>query len=128
MWVARDKSDYLYVYTEKPKKGSIQWQIPSVENGMIAQIDSALLPEVKWEDEEPTEVDIVPKVNQRNKREESKSIDWEQRRYEIAKAAMVGELTAPLIDGIDPNPSAETIAMCAVRLADVLIEELSGKG
>lgn len=124
MWVARDKSGYLYVYTEKPKKGSIQWQIPSVEIGMIVQIDSALLPEVKWEDEEPTEVDIVPKVEKSNKREESKSIDWEQRRYEIAKAAMVGELAAPLIDGIDQNPSMENIAKWSVMLADALIKEL----
>ncbi|MFK2217228.1 hypothetical protein ACIXJN_21285 [Bacteroides fragilis] len=30
-------------------------------------------------------------------------IDWEQRRYEIAKAAMQGILCAPIIYGEDPN-------------------------
>lgn len=88
MWIARDKTDYLYLYNIKPEKGNVQWQIPSNESGMITKIDSALLPEVKWEDEEPTEVDIIPKNNQREKHEESKSIDWEQRRYEIAKEAI----------------------------------------
>ncbi len=60
MWIARDKTDYLYLYNIKPEKGNVQWQIPSNESGMITKIDSALLPEVKWEDEEPTEVEIVP--------------------------------------------------------------------
>ena len=85
MWVARDKTDYLYLYDVKPEKYTVQWQIPSNERGTIAKIDSALLPEVKWEDEEPTEIDIVPKVRKSEKLEKSKSIDWEQRRYEIAK-------------------------------------------
>ena len=120
MWVARDKNNWLYLYTEKPEKGRNEWD--SDEDTI--EINSSLFPEVKWEDKEPTEVDIVLKNNQREKHKESKSINWEQRRYEIAKAAMIGELAAPVIDGIDPNPSAETIAMCAVRLADALIEEL----
>lgn len=51
-------------------------------------------------------------------------IDWEQRRYEIAKAAMVGNLGAPVIEGIDPNPSAAELARHCVMLADALIEEL----
>lgn len=120
MWVARDEDGILCFYNTKPRKEETRWN----SNYTAVVIDCKLFPDVKWEDEEPTEVDIIPKNNQREKHEESKSIDWEQRRYEIAKAAMIGELAAPVIDGIDPNPSAETIAMCAVRLADALIEEL----
>lgn len=53
-------------------------------------------------------------------------IDWEQRRYEIAKDAMNGLLSAPVVDGVNPNPSVKDIATLSVRLADALIEELKG--
>ena len=53
-------------------------------------------------------------------------IDWEQRRYEIAKDAMNGILSAPVVAGVNPNPSYKDIAMYSVRLADALIEELKG--
>lgn len=52
------------------------------------------------------------------------SINWEQRRYELAKAAMVGILTSPIIDGVDPNPSVNELAHHSVRIADALIAEL----
>lgn len=53
-----------------------------------------------------------------------KPIDWEQRRYEIAKAAMVGTLAFPVIEGVNPNPNATEICKLSVTLADALIEEL----
>lgn len=52
------------------------------------------------------------------------TIDWEQRRYEIAKAAMVGTLAFPVIEGVNPNPNATEICKLSVTLADALIEEL----
>lgn len=55
---------------------------------------------------------------------DTKPIDWEQRRYEIAKAAMVGELAFPVIEGVNPNPTATEICKWSVKLADALIEEL----
>ncbi len=54
------------------------------------------------------------------------NIDWEQRRYEIAKEAMNGLLSAPVVDGVDPNPSVKDTATLSVKLADALIEELKG--
>lgn len=54
------------------------------------------------------------------------TIDWEQRRYEIAKEAMNGLLSAPVVDGVNPNPSFKDIATFSVRLADALIKELKG--
>ena len=53
-----------------------------------------------------------------------KRIDWEQRRYEIAKAAMVGRLASPIVEGIDPNPSMQDVSIWSVKFADALIEEL----
>ena len=54
------------------------------------------------------------------------AIDWEQRRYEIAKEAMSGILSAPVVAGVNPNPSVEDITMLSVRLANALIKELKG--
>lgn len=55
-------------------------------------------------------------------------IDWEQRRYEIAKAAMVGVLAMPIIDGVNPNPTIDDVCKSSVKFADNLIEELKRKG
>lgn len=55
---------------------------------------------------------------------ETKTVDWEQRRYEIAKAAMVGQLASPVVEGIDPNPSMAAVCKWSVMFADVLIDEL----
>ena len=57
-----------------------------------------------------------------------KMIDWEQRRYEIAKEAVNGLLAAPVVEGIDPNPPMDDIVRNAVKIADYLIEELKKGG
>lgn len=49
-------------------------------------------------------------------------IDWEQRRYEIAKAAMQGILSNERRIG-----SLEDTASCSVMYTDALIEELKKK-
>lgn len=54
------------------------------------------------------------------------TIDWEQRQYEITKDAMNGILSAPVVAGVNPNPSVKDIATLSVRLADALIKELKG--
>lgn len=54
----------------------------------------------------------------------STDINWEQRRYEIAKTITHGQLTGPIIDGIDPNPSIPSFAKQVVKMADAIIEEL----
>lgn len=53
-------------------------------------------------------------------------IDWEQRRYDIAKNAMNSILTAPISEGVNPNPSFKDVATYSVILADALIAELKG--
>lgn len=52
------------------------------------------------------------------------TVDWEQRRYELAKEAMNGYLAAPVIDGVNPIISDEDIANYSVSLADELIRKL----
>lgn len=55
---------------------------------------------------------------------EEKKIDWEQRRYELAKAAMQGFCSNPheQIMSADSNIVAEL----SIGLADSLIEKLKG--
>ena len=60
--------------------------------------------------------------------ESIKSVDWEQRRYEIAKTALHGNLTGPIIDGVDPNPSIDSLVKWSVKIADTLIAELKKGG
>lgn len=50
-------------------------------------------------------------------------IDWEQRRYELAKEAMNGLLSA-IVDGVNPSPSVEDTVTLSVTLADALIRKL----
>lgn len=55
-FVARDQDGSLYIYPgNRPKKDeSGVWD----NHGLLDRIDRDLFPEVKWEDEEPTIIDI----------------------------------------------------------------------
>lgn len=64
MYVARDKDGDLYLYKKQPVKYSESWQLCSDNPHDFYKLDSSLFPEVKWEDEEPTEVELVKKYNQ----------------------------------------------------------------
>lgn len=57
-----------------------------------------------------------------------RSPDWEQRRYEIAKDIVAGQLASPIIEGVDPNPSMQDVCIWAVKFADALIAELKKGG
>lgn len=62
MYVARDKCGDLCLFTGRPVKidGFGYW-LPNKTGIDWIKLDSALFPEVKWEDEEPTEVELVKK-------------------------------------------------------------------
>ena len=62
-WVARDYDGSLYMYPDKPKKMKDNWYAHKV--GYMKLKDS-LFPEVKWEDEEPTEIELSIK-NEKSK-------------------------------------------------------------
>lgn len=54
------------------------------------------------------------------------NINWEQRRYEIAKEAMNRILAASVAHGIKPDPICKDVVTLSVKFADTLIEELKG--
>nr|WP_308533219.1 hypothetical protein [uncultured Prevotella sp.] len=63
-------------------------------------------------------------VNGETNDDTTKHINWEERRYEIAKAAMVGVLAMPTTEGVNPNPTMADVCELSVKFADALIEEL----
>ena len=56
-WVARDKDGTLYLYLAKPRRHQSKW-VPNI-CADFAELSRESFPEVKWEDEEPTEVSIT---------------------------------------------------------------------
>lgn len=52
---------------------------------------------------------------------------WQEIRERAAIAAMHGYLTAPIVEGINPNPSREEIVEHSIALADELIKQLKNK-
>ena len=119
--LARDKDGKLYAHSKRPNKMKIYW-----ENEVYAEIfrlDSSLFPSVKWEDDEPTEAYITlaePQEQPTPKQE----IDWEQRRYEIAKEMMpvlYRQGTEALKYGLRFQ---KEIVDGAVFFADMLIQKL----
>lgn len=60
MWIARDRDGSLGLYEKEPVK--------NIERGcwhcyQIAALDPALFPEVRWEDDEPTEVEAKIEID-----------------------------------------------------------------
>lgn len=88
----------------------------SIEHGICTWIGSDNM--INQRPMPPGGIEILEKNSDFN------SIDWEQRRYELAKSAMQGILCAPIVEGIDPNPTPWELARISVRNADALIKEL----
>ena len=61
-WVARDEDGMLYLYLAKPRKNQSKW-LPNIRFEFI-ELSRESFPEVKWEDEEPTEVRITLKLDE----------------------------------------------------------------
>lgn len=56
-WIARDENGELWMCEKKPHKVRNQW----CADGYVLDIKADNFPQVKWEDEEPTEVKITIK-------------------------------------------------------------------
>lgn len=54
-WVARDASGLLYFYENKPSKQKSRG-VWSFDNGFYNELVSAVLPDVKWGDKNPTPI------------------------------------------------------------------------
>lgn len=64
-WIARDKCGNLFLSIGcKPHKyeSSGAWIIEDVQNSYETQLESESYLQVKWEDEEPTEVELTIKI------------------------------------------------------------------
>ena len=63
-WIARDKSGILFMYTRKPLKGKSceAWYLDTEKPGVGIEMDVNKFPQVKWEDEEPTKVELTIKI------------------------------------------------------------------
>ena len=88
VWIARDKDGLLYLhFTPQLIKDNRQWRLlhSEADAGVdMIKLYSNLFPSVKCEDEEPTEAYITLAESQEQTKQDN-AIDWEQRRYEIAK-------------------------------------------
>lgn len=65
-WVARNRNMGLYLFLEKPKKYKIYncWDCED-ELGLSStnkELDNKLFPQVRWEDDEPTKVELSIKI------------------------------------------------------------------
>lgn len=127
VWIARDKDGILYLYFIHPlkSKSKREWRMPDFHNedGVGAKrIDSDLFPSVQWEDDEPTEAYIALAESQEQTKQE---IDWEQRRYEIAKEMLpvLYQQSAEILK-CGQSITWEEKAVCALVLADTLIAKL----
>lgn len=63
-WVARDERGRLFIYAEKPIKHEHSWK-PSVsfyDEYFYSLNDHFNFPKVKWEDEEPTKVELTIEI------------------------------------------------------------------
>jgi len=62
MWLARDKCGELCLYLDKPDKDDTCWI--NFDADFVSLGFTYAFPEVKWEDFEPTEVEITIKRRQ----------------------------------------------------------------
>lgn len=113
VWLARDEDGKLYVYKRRPSKVDNMWISSDIE----LELHGDCFPSVKWEDEEPTEAYITLTEPQ-----EKKEIDWEQRRYEIAKDALNSLIASIVVENVVDDK--EIYAKYAINIANALINEL----
>lgn len=128
VWLARDKDGDLFVFSSAPFKVERVWS-PQSPNINTMELKSDKFFSVKWEDDEPTEAYItLAKPQEQPKQEQptpKQEIDWEQRRYEIAKEMMT-EIYRHKIAVSEPGQAIaiKDIVDVAVIFADTLIKEL----
>ena len=126
VWIARDKDGGLFAFPSIPLKKANIWS-PGLGINMM-QLKSGKFPSVKWEDDEPTEAYITLAEPQEHPKQEQptpkQEIDWEQRRYEIAKSILSAMFSQPEYYIYTYESTVDS----AVKVADILIEKLKKEG
>lgn len=69
-------------------------------------------------------MDAVIGIHKEMRKANERGVDWEQRRYEIAKDTLQGILNGFTATKEDIEDNSEPLVKCAVYLADALIAEL----
>ena len=118
VWIARDKDNRLFAYSYIPNKEKDIWTLEC--NSICMELSFRKFPSVKWEDDEPTEAYITLAEPQEQPKQK-KEIDWEQRRYEIAKEMMLELHRRGVFEWNE-------LAGGAVELTDMLIKKLKEQG
>ena len=121
VWIARDRSGSIFAFSERPNKYKCYWAFaPSM------QLDNSIFPSVKWEDDEPTEAYVTLAEPQEQSQQEpptpKQEIDWEQRRYEIAKDILQSLVADIVVENVVDDK--EMFAKYAINIADTPINEL----
>lgn len=91
MWLARDKDEELYLFSEKPSKREEFWLMSSATTTVI-QLPSELFPEVKWEDEEPKEIVLKNDVEKQDNLDIPEEDDYCKYHFMILKKNSDGKL------------------------------------
>lgn len=131
VWIARDEDGSLFIYSSAPFKGECIWS-PQSTNINTMELKSDKFPTVQWEDDEPTEAYITLAEPQEQPKQEQptpkQEIDWEQRRYEIAKELMYKIYRQKVtVSKQGQGIMLKDIADIAIAFADTLIKELKEK-
>lgn len=124
VWLARDKNGELWLYTSIPYRDDCEWFCKEP----CCKIDSSNFPSVSCEDSKATEAYITlaePQEQPKPKQE----IDWEQRRYEIAKDVITTYVSKIGFDEFDNNTPQQTettmkIIELSIKIADALLGTL----
>ena len=56
-WIARDRWEEMWIYSDKPKKEDEQWNWNTYNFKPLNIFKSSLFTEIKWEDNEPVYID-----------------------------------------------------------------------
>ena len=122
VWLARDKDNRLFAFSERPNKEKDIWKLEG--NSVCMELSFREFPSVKWEDDEPTEAYITLAEPQEQSKQEQ-TIDWEQRRYEIAKEMLpvLYQQSAEILK-CGQSVTWEDTVDGALNFADMLIQKL----
>lgn len=123
VWIARDGDGRLWVHPTIPFRENDIWYCDEP----TTQLDSSLFPSVKREDEEPTEayITLAEPQSEKEQPQPKQDIDWEQRRYEIAKEMLpvLYQYGAELLK-CGKSVTWKDAVGGALNFADMLIQEL----
>ena len=119
VWIARDEDGGLFAFSNIPLKKRNIWSPSTGIN--IMQLKSDKFPSIKWEDDEPTEAYITLAETQEQP-SPKQEIDWEQRRYEIAK-----DILSTMFFHPKPAINRQEDINFAVKAADTFIKKLKEK-